>query len=308
MRFVRGTPTDDTSQAILILRSIIDVNSSRRPETAADTASVFEHGGVRVDLTDFAAKLTEWVEHGHREHKHPGGLGCGATTARTLAHPAFKTDPIGAATAVWEASGKRAAPNGSVMRISTSGCFGFWDEALVRLIAEKFGAATHPDPRCVFAALAVALLISRLLQERAGLRGAVDVDATLDEARNAVPGLDEHSADIQRYSNAKTVKELELSGNPAIGYCLKTFGSAVWALRYAQSFQDGIAQIVREGGDADTNAAAAGAVLGAKFGFHAIPREYIEFMFVGQWLWREINAYLSLMGLPPQPSPYSIPP
>ena len=30
------------------------------------------------------------------------------------------------------------------------------------------------------------------------------------------------------------------------------------------------------GGDADTNAAVACAILGAKYGFHAIPKEYVD--------------------------------
>ena len=34
--------------------------------------------------------------------------------------------------------------------------------------------------------------------------------------------------------------------------------------------------VVRAGGDADTNAAVACAILGAKFGFDAIPSEYVD--------------------------------
>ena len=34
--------------------------------------------------------------------------------------------------------------------------------------------------------------------------------------------------------------------------------------------------MVRAGGDADTNAAVACAILGAKYGFSSIPQEYVE--------------------------------
>jgi ADP-ribosylglycohydrolase len=102
----------------------------------------------------------------------------------------------------------------------------------------------------------------------------------------------------------RSVQELELSGNNTIGYCLKSFGAGLWALRYARSFEDGIAQVVREGGDADTNASVVGAMLGAKFGFAGIPKEFVDLMFVGQWLWREMTPYVTLMGLPMPPSPY----
>jgi ADP-ribosylglycohydrolase len=190
------------------------------------------------------------------------------------------------------------------MRISTSGCFGFWDESLVQEIAFRFGVATHPDPRCVFCTIAVALLICRYIQKRSGLRADVDIDSTLHEAFSIVPGVDEHRAVIEKYCGVTTVEELQLSGNNTIGYCLKAFGCGLWAVRYAVSFEDGISKIVREGGDADTNASVVGALLGAKFGFEGIRKDFVDFMFVGQWIWREITPYLTLMGLPVPPSPY----
>ena len=39
---------------------------------------------------------------------------------------------------------------------------------------------------------------------------------------------------------------------------------------------EGLLAVVNAGGDADTNAAVACAILGAKFGFNAIPKEYVE--------------------------------
>jgi ADP-ribosylglycohydrolase len=193
------------------------------------------------------------------------------------------------------------------MRISTSACFAFWDEERVRHIARQFGVATHPDPRCVFCTIAAALLIARYLQAGAGLRAAVDraaIDATVEEALGLVAEAEEHRAAIEEHCRAESVADLKLSGNAAIGYCLKAFGAGLWAVKFARSFEDGIAQIVREGGDADTNASVAGAMLGAKFGFAGIPQQFVKFMFVGQWLWREMSPYLQLMGLSVPQSPY----
>ncbi len=42
---------------------------------------------------------------------------------------------------------------------------------------------------------------------------------------------------------------------------------------HATSYKEGILKIVLSGGDADTNAAVAGAILGAKFGLCHIPDE-----------------------------------
>ena len=52
--------------------------------------------------------------------------------------------------------------------------------------------------------------------------------------------------------------------------------ASLWAYWNAQSFEEGLLSVVRAGGDADTNAAVACAILGAKFGFSAIPQEYVD--------------------------------
>jgi ADP-ribosylglycohydrolase len=61
----------------------------------------------------------------------------------------------------------------------------------------------------------------------------------------------------------------------AIGYTYKTMAAGFWALNHASSFEDGLIQIVNEGGDADTNGAVAGALLGARFGISAIPPRFV---------------------------------
>jgi ADP-ribosylglycohydrolase len=62
----------------------------------------------------------------------------------------------------------------------------------------------------------------------------------------------------------------------AAGYTLKTMAAALWAYGHAHSFEYGLLTIVNAGGDADTNAAVACAILGAKYGFNTIPTKYIE--------------------------------
>lgn len=60
----------------------------------------------------------------------------------------------------------------------------------------------------------------------------------------------------------------------SMGYTLRTLGAALWAYWHATSYKEGILKIVLSGGDADTNAAVAGAILGAKFGINQIPDEW----------------------------------
>ena len=57
---------------------------------------------------------------------------------------------------------------------------------------------------------------------------------------------------------------------------INQWAAGLWAYWHAKSFEEGLLAVVNAGGDADTNAAVACAILGAKFGFNAIPKEYVE--------------------------------
>ncbi len=67
---------------------------------------------------------------------------------------------------------------------------------------------------------------------------------------------------------------LEPGGTNRIGYTLKALGAGFWAMLHATTFEDGVLRVVHEGGDADTNASVAGALLGARFGYDAIPARW----------------------------------
>lgn len=51
---------------------------------------------------------------------------------------------------------------------------------------------------------------------------------------------------------------------------------AVWQLLHAATLEEGIVNTVMRGGDTDTNAAIAGALLGAVYGLDAIPKQWRE--------------------------------
>ena len=321
-RFVRGTPTDDTSQSILIMRSIVESNNGENDDEDDQKDDVDDDDeenysgknlslpikvkGVRIDARIFGQKLIDWIEHGHSEHRHHGGLGCGSTTFQVVSDMKYPSDPISASRDVWIRGGKRAAPNGSVMRIASSGCFCFWEEEVVIKTAELYAKVTHADPRCVFCSIAAALLIARFIQWNAGLLNEMpDIDKAILKAKSLVPKINEYESDVDFYCfKCKTVDELQLSGDNKIGYCLKAFGSGVWALRYCNSIEEGLVKVLREGGDSDTNGAVVGALLGAKFGFESMPKDLVDLMFVGQWMFREMTPYMELMGIDMIQSPY----
>lgn len=73
------------------------------------------------------------------------------------------------------------------------------------------------------------------------------------------------------------------------GYCVHTLRLAMHALETATSFEEGITNVIRTGGDTDTNGAVAGALLGAKFGEAGIPRDWINHL--DPALMARINEY-----------------
>jgi ADP-ribosylglycohydrolase len=72
------------------------------------------------------------------------------------------------------------------------------------------------------------------------------------------------------------ISTLKLGEQMGMGYTLKALATALWAYTYAESFEQGLLAIINEGGDADTNGCIAASVLGAKFGFDAIPKRWVE--------------------------------
>ncbi len=63
---------------------------------------------------------------------------------------------------------------------------------------------------------------------------------------------------------------------PTGGFVLDTLECALWAWWHHDDFEEALIKVVNLGGDTDTNAAVAGALLGAQFGLDAIPKRWRE--------------------------------
>ncbi len=56
----------------------------------------------------------------------------------------------------------------------------------------------------------------------------------------------------------------------------KAMGAALWCVWHCDSIEEALLTIVAEGGDADTNASLAVALMGLKYGYSSIPKKYID--------------------------------
>lgn len=84
----------------------------------------------------------------------------------------------------------------------------------------------------------------------------------------------------------RTTRELEknqLLDNPGFmsGSAMRSLMIALWAIQTAPDFETGITEVIKLGGDTDTNAAIAGGLLGARFGIEGIPERWLNGLYLG---------------------------
>lgn len=262
-----GDWTDDTDQMLCIFDSLLALG--------------------RFDPLDIAARIQHWAL--------TDGYGMGQTVYAVARDPRFLTEPFAVAREYWEASNRYAAANGAVMRTSVLGAWDYADADRVRHNATQACLLTHADPRCVGSCVAVCLAIRELVLGEQNVEALTT--AMLSEVRDAHPEMSHYFALTAEPSlEVFDLDEGMHSGKGnKIGYTLKALGAAFWALRHSESFSDGLLAVIHEGGDADTNAAVAGALLGARFGFEAIPREWRDGLVFGRELSERVEKLISLL-------------
>lgn len=210
----------------------------------------------RIEPASLAARLLNWLE--------TDGFGCGNLVYQVLTNRDYLNKPFDVAKERWELSGREAAPNGAIMRTSV---IGLWRDN-VENNAVTACKVTHADPRCIGSSVIVSLVINNLVWHGREL--------SYDEIVRIADGYDPRIGEWIAMAKNGTLEDLRLDEPHSIGYTLKTLACALWYYWHSPSFEDGLLAVVNEGGDADTNAAVACAILGAKFGYNSIPPYYIE--------------------------------
>lgn len=120
--------------------------------------------------------------------------------------------------------------------------------------------------------------------------------------------------ELYRHVKAKDFHELLLDDSMKMGYVYKSLGAAILALRRAvhddriensrkeksggdNIFESLITEIVMEGGDADTNACIAGALLGAWLGYTALPAHWRDGIEHHDWFLSKCEALSCTIGI-----------
>lgn len=128
---------------------------------------------------------------------------------------------------------------------------------------------THFDPRCVGSCVIVSCIIHSLVYENRAL--------TYEEIIELGDRYDSSIAEFVDKAYYGQFEDVDVDlEDDSMGYTLHCLFAALWCYFHSESFEEGLLKVVNAGGDADTNGAVACAILGAKYGYDAIPEKYID--------------------------------
>ncbi|KAK0736680.1 ADP-ribosylglycohydrolase-domain-containing protein [Apiosordaria backusii] len=298
--FTPGHWTDDTDHALLLLLSFLHNSSASSSNISSPTQ------------TDFAERLRIWVSQGFKP-LDTMPLGLGRLVGTVLTSKGFDADPEKIAREYWEGTGRKAAPNGSLMRTHPLGLITLWEEEERCFeVAAGISRATHVDPRCVIACVVGGGLVRGLV--RGEVHTEQDVEGLIERGKKWYESVGKQEgyphvdwAELDNYTSGKGGLEgLKLDDQHAIGYVYKALGAGVVLLRMAMKrnhglldrvslFEELTTELVMHGGDADTNACFAGALLGGYLGFAALPDHWKHGMVHGKWLVRKAEAVCQIL-------------
>lgn len=287
--FEEAAWTDDTDQSLCILMSFL--HSGGKQDTD-------------IDYNDFAKRLKHWVAFGFRPlDRLP--LGLGRTVGSVVNDPSFVEDPIGTSTLIWERGNRRMAANGAIMRTPVIGTLLFKNQERLYSSAINIAATTHADPRCLVSCTIASALVASIIRDE--IHSDADIRNTIEAAILPVtsrdPPLPEEQIEEMRSLIWKDqLSDMELDGRSSIGYTYKCLASGVWALRQgvaaikegrndgASVFERVITELTMAGGDADTNGAVAGSLLGTLLGYSNLPKGWTADLKYRDWLVSKADA------------------
>ena len=218
--------------------------------------SLVERGDL--DAADVAARWVKWMK--------VDGRGVGLTTQRALRLIERGVEPFEAGRQACSAGA--SASNGAVMRcIPVALRYHDNVDKLIRVSTQQ-AAITHADERCTWGAAAVNLAARELLHGNPHF-----VEEVLHRLQGAAPRV---LIEAVRRVPWEQESALPVAVPNEFGYAVHCVEIAFWCAVHQPSLEEALVFLVAAGGDTDTNAAVAGALLGARDGETAIPPRWLD--------------------------------
>jgi ADP-ribosylglycohydrolase len=237
-----GQPTDDSELALALARSLVRV------------------GGF--DEEAVAGTYADWLES--------DPFDCGntiGTATRAMAAARHRGTPLAAAARA--AADRGSMANGALMRQSPLAIWGWrLDPLALDRIARADTTLTHPHIACQDASAAFIVALAAVIHE--------GLDAPAAHA-HALAWQQEHGSDpsiTKALASARTAPPADYQTK--MGLVHIALQNAFYQSLHAPGLEAGVVDTVMHGGDTDTNAAIAGALLGALYGRAAIPVQWAD--------------------------------
>ena len=230
-----GQWTDDTSMAMCLAESILDIGE--------------------LDLADQLRRYLAWRDHGHWSSTGRC-FDIGTTTSAALDHFQRTGRPVSTGPVDQD-----QAANGSLMRLAPVPIRWHTDPAEAAERSGESSRSTHPADRPVDACRVYGAMIAALI-------GGNDIDEVLAPDFWDLGPLHPQIEAVARGS----WRSGDVRGT---GYVVDALGAALWAVAGAVDFRDAVLRAANLGDDADTTAAIAGQLAGARWGLAGMPEPWV---------------------------------
>lgn len=231
-----GEWTDDTSMALCLAESILDT------------------GGM--DLADQLRRYLLWTDHGYLS-SNGRCFDIGTTTHTQLERFRRSGEPVD------PHPDQESAANGSLMRLGPVPIRWHADIAKAAEESGRSSRTTHPADRPVDVCRLMGAMVAALI-------GGACFDEVTSPGFWTFGPLHAVVAEIA----AGVWKGKQPPQIRGTGYCIDALEAALWAVGDAEDFRSAVLRAANLGDDADTTAAIAGQLAGARWGASAIPEPW----------------------------------
>lgn len=230
-----GQWTIDTELLINSLNSILDWDEFKISHIAKGLMNWYEHTDSDISpVLRVVLKAKGWVDY-----------------------------PIATAHKIWQTRGLVEASNDAIHRGIVTGLLSTaenLDEHTRQIVL-----MTNDDTRCVSTTTVIARMVHSLLNTGEA--------APYEDLYELCCSLDSRTIPFLKMAHEGTLEEMELDDEDTMSWTRKTMASALWTVWHCDNVEDAIYKIIDSAGDADSNAAIAGALAGLRFGYDALPPE-----------------------------------
>lgn len=231
----RGEWTNDTEILIRLLENVLNFGS--------------------LNIREQARAVKEWYDEGHPDVSPVFRI--------IVNNPEWLERPVQVTHETWRNLRIHEASNEAIQRSLVAALISKPQELLEN--TRKLVLMTNDDTRCVSTTMILARMMHSLLH--------TGKEAGYEELAHLSNRVDPRTLSFLEMAHKGDIAEMQLDDEATWSWTRKAMGAALWSLWHFDNPADAINAVIMQGGDADSNAALAGALAGLKYGYSELPAE-----------------------------------